>query len=349
MKLRILAVLLLLCMLFCAGCGTEDELTRISVTGDTWTAGFGSTEIAIPETAEPLYLAGYRGGAEYEGILDLPRAGAVWLGTDDDSGILLIGIDCIGLGADTVALIREWLAPFAEETGCAAITVYATHTHAGIDTLGLWGPTAQNGKNAQYMGNLLAAAADAAQRAYDARKPGTLYFSQMETDGLQTDSRAPYVYDTNLYQLRFQPEDGTPGGRIVFFGAHAESLRGENRLLSRDFPGVMADTIRAETGEDVLFGPGAIGGLVMTPVLYEGDAESEADFYIENRRVTGEVLAEIALSVTEETPLAPSLVYAETTFSVPLDNTLFLYYKFLGILGNREKREPAVDTQKEDV
>jgi len=334
MKLRILAVLLLLCMFICTACGAEENLLRISMTGDSWIAGFESTEIAIPETQDPLYLAGYRGGAEYEGILDLPRASAVWMGTEDDGGILLIGIDCIGLGADTVARIRAMLAPFAEESGCAAIAVYATHTHAGMDTLGLWGPTAQDGKNEQYMDSLLAAAADAAQRAYDARKSGTLYFSQTATEGLQTDSRAPYVYDTNLYQLRFQPEDGTPGGRIVFFGTHAESLRGENRLLSRDFPGVMADTVSAETGETMLFVPGAIGGLVLTPELYAGDAETVSDFYAENCRVTGEMLADIALSVTEEVPLAPSLAYAETTFSVPLDNTLFLYYKFLGILGN---------------
>lgn len=341
------AVLFLILLLF-AGCGETGVPVSGSSGGAVWYVGFGQAEIALPQnTDQPLYIAGYRNGAEIEGVLDLPSAGAVWMGTDAESGILLIGVDCIGLGSDTAAEIRERLADFASDTGCERIFVYATHTHAGADTLGLWGPVAVDGKNAAYMEQVIRAAVSAAEQAYTARKTGSLYFGQTETEGLQEDSRAPYLYDHVLSQLRFVPEDGGSGTRLIFFSAHAEALRGGNRFMSRDWPGVMADTVTAATGDSVLFLPGAIGGLIMTPILAEDGGEADgSEFYIENCRLTGEAIAAAALSIApgDECRVNAVLAWAETEYAVPLDNTLFLYYKFLGILGNPLRRDSDSET-----
>ena len=70
------------------------------------------------------------------------------------------------------------------------------------------------------------------------------------------DSRDPQVYDANLYQLRLQAEDGSAGVRMLFYGAHAESLRGSNSLLSRDFPGLLCDGVETATGDSAMFLPG---------------------------------------------------------------------------------------------
>ncbi len=327
------------------GCGKTDDVRRTFDTGDAWYVGFGQAEIEIPfDTDDPLYIAGYRNGAEIEGVLDLQRVSAVWMGTDAETGILLIGVDCVGLGSDTAAEIRSMLDSRPQHAGCMEIIVYSTHTHAGIDTLGLWGPVAVDGKNDAFMKSLMRAAQHAADAAYESRTRGALYFGQCPTEGMQYDSRVPYIYDENLYQLRFLPDDTAKNGtRIVFFAAHAEALRGDNRLVSRDFPGVIADTVRAETGDNLLFVPGAIGGLVMTPILLdEAEKEGNPDFYAENCTKTGELLAEYVLSITEERKLPPFYAYAQTAFSIPLDNTLFLYYKFLGILGNPMSKNGTV-------
>lgn len=340
MKRYLFVLMILAAAILCCAC-TDSAAEVYTATGEEWIIGFGSSEIALPEdTDAPLYMGGYSTGAEPEGILDLQRASAVWLSTRKTDGILLIGVDCVGLGSDTVADIRTALSDFAKETGCAKIAVYATHTHAGIDTLGLWGPVAQNGKNAAFMEQLVNAAVTAAKAAYDSRTSGTLYFGQTETSGMQSDSRDPQVYDSTMYQLRFSPtETDRSGVRLIFFSAHAESLRGDNRLISRDFPGAMADSVRAACGDDMLFIPGAIGGLIMTPVLLDpAEAETNPDFYADNCLETGKQLAEYALSITEETAVSPSLSYADTNCEIPLDNTLFYYYKFLGILGNPIKR-----------
>ncbi len=329
---KLCLVLALLSVVFSlSACGGERMYFRSAPDDACWRIGFASVQIELPETEEPLYIAGYRNGVEITGVLDLQCANAVWI-DNGGSGILLIGVDCVGLSSATVNRIRVRLKSFLQETDCTAVNIYATHTHAGVDTLGLWGPPAVDGKNAAFMDNLVSACVNSAEDAWADRRTGTLRYGSTVTSGLLRDSREPQVYDPALRQLRFVPDDGTAGVRMLFFSAHAESMRGENTLLSRDYPGAAADYILKETGDRTLFLPGAVGGLIMTEVLTTGTFDPA-----ENCRLTGEAVARAALSVRpeEEIAVAPdNLIYARESVTIPLDNTLFLYYKFLGILGN---------------
>ena len=326
----LLSVVLLLPLL--SSCA-EAPQSYVAPEGEAWFMGFASEEIPLPETDDPLYIAGYRQGKEITGVLDLQRANAVWMDTGD-AGVLLIGIDCVGLGSDTVNKIREELSDFCRQTNCVSVNVYATHTHAGVDTLGLWGPIAVDGKNDAFMENLIHAAVSAAKGAYADRSQGKLLLGTTVPEDLLYDSRRPQEYDSTLYQLRFVPDHADQNGiRLLSYAAHAESLRGDNTLLSRDFPGAISDGIKAATGDDTLFLPGAIGGLIMTRELVDEPFDAT-----ENLRLTGEALTKAVLSIDSETELFPSLSIASEKVEIPLDNTLFLCYRFLGILGN-----PAVD------
>ena len=305
----------------------------MSDTSGTWTMGYGGTEIALPDSsAGPLYIAGYQNGAEITGILDIPRVNAVWMDTDGQ-GILLLSVDCVALASDTVSRIREELADFSAQTGCVFVSVTATHTHAGIDTLGLWGPKGVDGKNAAYMENLILASVQAAESAYENRTAGKLYYSAIRTSMLEHDSREPYVFDPNIYQLRFAPADTAKSGiRLLTFGAHAESLRGANTMLSRDYPGVMCDRLKEKTGDDAVFFPGAVGGLIMTREFCIGEFNAQ-----ENLERTGERMMRTVLDAdpSAETEVEPVLSYARLEFDVPLDNPLFMAYGALGIFGNK--------------
>ena len=296
--------------------------------------GFGSVEIQLPkDSAQPLYIAGYNQGYTISGVLDLQRAQAVWV-EDGRTSVLLISIDCIGLGSGTVEEIRARLKEFCKETGCDSVNVISTHTHAGVDTLGLWGPVAQDGKNDEFMENLKAAAVEAAHLAYQDRSRGRLSYSKTETTGMQEDSRPDEVFDSNLYQLIFTPEDSAYNGiRIVNFAAHAESLRGSNTQVSRDFPGVMSDIVQQTTGEDVLFLPGAIGGLIMTPKFVQKPFHA-----VRNLQETGERMADYVLTQGEQRELAPEISVSRVTFRTEMTNTVFMYYRFLGILENEVHR-----------
>ncbi|MBE6726353.1 MAG: hypothetical protein E7576_14375 [Ruminococcaceae bacterium] len=325
-----------LSLLFCAssGCaGPDPRASSDPAMPARWRAGFGSAEIALPADSLPLYIAGYHNGWEITEVRDLCRVSALWLDAGGP-GVLLLSVDCVGLGSDTVSGIRGRLSPLLEGESVAAVHVIATHDHAGPDTLGLWGPTAEEGKHPGYMENLMTACTLAAQAALDSRKEGRLFRSDVRTEDMLRDSREPVVWDEILHILRFQPDDNSAGIRLFSYGAHAESLRGANTRLSRDYPGVLCDLVRERTGDDALFLPGAVGGLVMTREFFSPfDAEA-------NLLETGERLAGYALSVRDgdERELTPSLSDDGISFTVPLDNTVFLYYKFLGILGNEAVR-----------
>lgn len=309
---------------FCLFAGCQPQETPVE---RAWSAGFGVATLELPADSEqPLYIAGYHNGWQITGVLDLQQARALWL-DDGATSLLLIAVDCVGLDSGTVAQIRQELAGFCRETGCDSVNVVSTHSHAGVDTLGLWGPVAISGKNEDFMQILIRGAVAAAKDAYADRCRGTLHYVATPTEALQEDSRDPQVYDTNIYQLRFQPEDSEKNGiRLISFAAHAEALRGDNTLVSRDYPGAVCDIVTAETGDDALYVPGAIGGLIMTPRLKEDP--------VENLQVTAQRIANRVLAAKQGRELPPGIDLSRVEFETELDNTLFQYYKFLGILGN---------------
>lgn len=337
MKMRKVVALLLAALILamlCSGCQetqTGQPQKLCDTTGDRWCVGFGSAQILPDEESEqPLYIAGYDPDREITGVRDYCQARAVWIDTGAQ-GVLLIGVDCVGLDSGSVARIRQSLSDIPD---CAAINVYSTHTHAGIDTMGLWGPTAIDGKNEAYMKSLFRAAEEAARAAAADRHAATLHFGKVRTPDMFRDSRLPLVYDDQLYQLRFETEDGSAGTRLFFYGAHAESLRGANTLLSRDFPGLLCDTVTEKTGDNTMFFPGAIGGLVMTKDFVNG-ISSPADAE-QNLQITAEKLVDFAMSIRpeDERIIAPQMKLVRAEFTVALDNPIFATYKFLGIFQN---------------
>ncbi len=328
MKRIICAALVLLLL---AAIGKVPAAAESEGMSDTnWHFGFGRRQIRFDEDkVGALYIAGYKNGVKISDVLDYCEARAVWLDAGGD-GVLFIGIDCVALDSGTIEEIRNKL---TDIPGCMCVNVYSTHTHAGPDTLGLWGRIGISGKNAAYMNALKAAAAEAAREAADSTKLAEMYYGKVKTQDIYRDSRMPIVYDENLYQLRLKACDGSAGLRLLFYGAHAESLRGENTLLSRDYPGKLCDNIHKATGDNAMFFPGAIGGLIMTS-LFVNDMPDGA---VENMHITGDKLTEYALSINteDERLLGPGIRWARQCFDVPLDNPVFMTYKLLGILNSK--------------
>ena len=181
-----------------AGCGAEKIAVPGSSDGEgeSWTVGFGCSDIAVPDSS-PLYIAGYASDREIEDIRDLMQARAVWIQAGEGK-VLLVAVDCIGLAVGTIEKIRASLADFTKETGCDSIHVLSVHTHAGLDTLGLWGKPLRDGKNPDLMENLISAATKAAWNAYADKTDGKISFGFAETENMQRDSRNPVVTTEHL-------------------------------------------------------------------------------------------------------------------------------------------------------
>lgn len=313
MKLKAKILLLISSITLCA-CNRE---SYYEFTAPYFEVGYSSEEIVVPEN-ETLYIAGYHQGAEVQGFLDKQRASAMYV-----NDVLLISIDAIGISGDITGKIREKL-----KNTCENVNVFATHTHAGIDTLGLWGNVGLEGKNEHFMSNLVDAAVKAGKQATENKTKGKMYYGYHDTEGLQDDSREPVIFDSNVYQFRFVGENGS-GVRLINYAAHAESLRGDNYMVSADYVGKTRDLIKETTGDDVLFVQGAIGGLIMTKELVEPfDA-------VQNMNETGTRLANFVLAIDNEVELNSKVKLGMKTFKTKLDNTLFFYYRFLGILKNK--------------
>ena len=330
MKIAVIIMLFVL-ILSLYGC-TKTETESFRGEGHIWTIGFDKREI-IPDDLDTgtYYIAGYKPDNPATGLLDPQYVRAIWI--DDNSGrggVVMVAVDCIGLSRADVENMRKLLADFQKNSGCRSINIISTHTHAGIDTLGLWGPIMISGKSEKFMNILYKGVTEAIVGAYQNRKDGDLYSGSVEVDSIQKDSRDPQIYDKTIYRLRFEPNDNSEGLHIINFAAHPEALRSSNSLVSADFPCYMGRRIKEVTGDEFVFFPGAIGGLISTPVLKD-DRGVELDVVTSTRK-TGEILADAALGIKEEKKLIPSFNIITEVFDIPLENKVFLIEKFLGIL-----------------
>ncbi len=320
-------LLVLAALLLCA-CDPHEEKNF-----PAWELGYAERELPLDDLADKTYyMAGYHNDHPATGILDLQKVRAVYMAAGKEE-LLLIAADCIGLSSGDVQKIKDSLPGPLKRIAHVA----STHTHAGVDTLGLWGPLGENGKDPDFLSELYKKAAEAATEAYENRRAGRLYYGSTSKgiENLQEDSRAPYVYDKAIRRIRFEPSSGGAGIQIINYAAHAESLRGDNTLVSADFPRYLCDAIKRETGDDALFFPAAIGGLIMTRRLTDGNGRAyPVDV---NVVMTGERLASAALSVEDETELSPELRFFTRSFTIPLDNGVFAAMRALGVLTNKVK------------
>ncbi len=331
MKTRtvLLLVLSISLILSTTGCSSLDSFRD---TGTHWTIGFDKQE-TVPDDilSKTYYVAGYSIDKPATGILDPQYVRAVWM--DDNSGrggVAFVAVDCIGLTRADVVHIRESLKDFQKTSGCRAIHIFCTHTHAGIDTLGIWGPLLSSGKDEAFMNMLYNNAVEAVIGAYENRKDGNLYCGSTQVDDLLNDTRDPQVYSKDLFRFRFKPSDGSQGLQMIHFGAHPESLRSENSLVSADFPCYMGKRIKEVTNDEFVYFTGAIGGLINTRRLKD-DNGMNLDVY-KNVEKTGEMIADAALSISNEQELPPSFNIRTQEFTTPLENPVYLVEKFLGIL-----------------
>lgn len=320
------------------GCSTATQPTD-SIVEHQWRVGFGCVEI-IPDGYDAqtdsfnktYYVAGYKNDNPATSILDAQCVRAVYI-SDGETKIILVSVDCVGMSRTDIGRIRAAVSDTVENCGIDALHIASTHTHAGIDTLGLWGPIGINGKDDAFMEKVVSCASASIRFACMSAREGKLYYGTAETENMQRDSRLPEVYSRELRQIRFAADDGAEGVRIIGYDAHAEALRSENTKVSADYPFYMASKIKAETGDDVIFFAGAVGGLIMTERIKD---ESGNEYPVEqNVVITGEKLADYALAIENERPLEPIITDKTQAFQIELDNDLYVMMAFLGVLSHK--------------
>lgn len=296
---------------------------------DRFTAGFGKEKIIPPDLfRKKYYIAGYGPYKPATGILDLPFAHALWL--DDNTGrggVVFVSLDAVGFMNIDVERVRNRLAAFCAQTGCRGIHVMSTHNHAGIDTMGLWGPLPRTGKSKKYMEIVFAAIDKAVHKAYEDRRACAAWLGEVEVEGLQEDIRLPEVYSKTLTRVRLVPDDGSREIYFINFAAHSESLGGKNTLVSADHPCYLRREIKKSAGAETFYCVGAIGGMISM----NNDTESP-----ETTMKLGRDLAGFALSIQKEKKLDPVINILRQEFYAEADNSALMAAARAKILETRE-------------
>lgn len=303
--------------------GVYDKIDEAK--SEFFSVGFASENIMPDDiSAKKYYVAGYRINNPATGVLDPMTASAIWI--DDKSGrggVVFVSSDNVGVSSPDINAIKAELADFCKKTGCRSINIMSTHNHAGIDTLGYWGPLPRSGRDPKFMRIFYDGVKKAVQRAYDDARDGSLYVGNIEAPPVQRDSRLPEVYSKMLTRVRFIPNDGGREIWMLNFASHSESMLGKNSLVSADFPCYIREEIKKNTGADSIYFVGAIGGLIR---LKELDPDN-----IKSTKMAGEQLGQAAIAINNDRKLEPKVNLFRQEYYSEVDNYVLLLAEKIGI------------------
>ena len=225
-------------------------------------AGFGRTDVT-PQLG--VRLGGY-GTKERpaEEILDRLHSTAMVL-EQDRLTVAVINLDWICIEEDIVERIRRGV---SQRTGIPEknVSVCTTHSHSVPNTLNFWG---WGDRENAYIDSVLPEvirSVELAKANLCEVKAGfavTQSLAGVNRRGLTENGSFNFLADSNgsfdptMTVVHFRSESGDVG-ILIHYGAHGTAM-GNNRLVSRDWCGVMKDRIESQFTAPVLFLNGAIG------------------------------------------------------------------------------------------
>ncbi|HHU83983.1 MAG TPA: hypothetical protein GXZ23_02275 [Clostridiales bacterium] len=296
--------------------------------GNGFFVGFGKCDIIPPKdiNEHKYYIAGYDDNNPATAVLDYQTASALWI----DNGItkmILVSVDVVGILNKDVLNIRKRLKSFCNKTGCQSINICATHNHAGIDTMGIWGKIPKTGLDREFMETLYNAIINACESAYKNRKSSDIYYGKIEVPDMQEDIRTPVVYSKDLHRFRIVPKDGSREVYLLNFASHSESLGGKNSHISADFPCYLRREILNKAGAETIYFVGAIGGMISM----KADGKTFADKVYDTMAI-GRKLADYALNIQNEVKLKARLKIVRKEVYFDCENTVLMLAGILDLL-----------------
>ena len=286
------------------------------IKGDKYCCGYSVMEVMPDDIhAKKYWIAGHGMGHVIEKVHDPITVSAMWIGADDNGGYIHISADIIGLTNYELNIVRARLSDFIEKSKCAGVFVSCTHQHAGFDTVGYWGQLMklQSGKDPEYMDILLKALEAVAREAYENRKNGKLYIGTVHVPEAQFCKREPDAMHDVLTRTRFVPDDGSTETWFLNYEAHPNTLGGDNRECSADYPYWLRKYINEEKEVNVLFGVGAIGAV---------DPGDFCEDKKERTRLEGLTLAKASLGIDNDKEMPVEITVLQHKYYSPVDNGL---------------------------
>ena len=317
-------------------------------------AGFARQAITpdISNPEKPVWMAGFSQNRRARSVHDDLLASAVAVSNGTTTGVI-ISLDAVGLMKPDVDKIRLAL---RGALPIDFVVVSSTHTHAGPDVIGIWGPNLfETGADEGYIRMLVDRAVTAGRMAFQRLEPVRLLTAKVADAAADVveDTRPPVVTDSDAHVFRFLGKtDSRTRGTIVSWANHPEVLWDANTSLTSDFvhylrlgleTGLKGDDGRIQRpglGGQAIYLSAAIGGLMTT---HDSTAVRDplSDQVIvapsfAKARAVGYRLAEAVLDAVksgQETEARTNLVrWSERSLNLPVANLKFLAASALGII-----------------
>jgi hypothetical protein len=309
----------------------------------------------------PVYLAGFGHNRVATGVHDDLSARCLALGIAEKT-LAICSVDLIGLFYDDVLTIRR---AFQQNAPAASFLVVAsTHTHAGPDTLGLYGPkpleTGIDRKYLEWVDQTIALTAVAAVRAMQPARFELARDDHPLLAMLQGVDRPPTVKDPFLFVMCLVAlSTGKTIATLVNWSDHPEVLSRKNTEITADYPHWVRDYLERQFGGIALFFSGSIGkvsplGDQVALLDPETGKVAEDGTWRKAELLGAEVgrLAERALKSATTVNLDSISIKTDTVF-VPMHNAAFRAAEAAGVFAGRKpfytngKLDPV--TEKHDL
>ncbi|MBD3256134.1 MAG: hypothetical protein GF383_13640 [Candidatus Lokiarchaeota archaeon] len=228
--------------------------------------GTSKKNIVPPKEVGDTYVAGYLTmmAPKVDGVHDTIFARAIVL-HDGETKIALVSVECVGLLGDFVDKVRDKLAGYGYSE--RQIYIWSTHTHAGPDTMGLWGPIiGKSGINNKYQYFLIDQIVNAVAEAEENLIEVEILLAKSSIENLIENYRIKEKICGDLFLLKFVANKELIAS-LWTYTAQPEMTTRENLSISGDYPGIVCDKIERELGGISLFGMGLCGS--QSPIYCE--------------------------------------------------------------------------------
>jgi len=297
--------------------------------------GVSKKDITPPSDVGAVQVAGYLTmmAPKFKDVHDPIHARAMVI-ADGNTKVALVSVECIGLLADFVDRVRDRLKAYGYKE--REIYVFATHTHSGPDTMGLWGALiGMSGINWKYQFFLIEKIVEAVVEAEQNLEDIELYAVKSNLEKLIENYRDEKDIQGDLILLKFMSDDKLVGCLWTYTAQPIMTTR-ENLSISGDYPGLVCEMMEKEFGGVSLFGLGICGS--QSPIYCEQGFE-KMELFVE------EVFSEIknifpkAIKV-EEAPIE----IRHRRVKIKLENPEFQLLFNIGVFEREVEDNHAIST-----
>jgi len=296
--------------------------------GDGLWVGVSETEVNPPAGA---FIAGHSLNRKFNGINDSLYAKAIVL-SDRQNTVILLTVDCIGLLYPQLQSIRERVALRLADPSFPVnnIVLSSTHTHAGPDVVGLWGPERmRSGVDSLYLNELVERCATQVINAKARMQPVTARYAitSFGHEWVYNISQ-PEELDRSLTVLQFLSRSGETVATLTNFACHPTIVDGVHDKVSADYPSGFYRKMRQSLGGVHLFLQGSIGGWVQPE--YEAKTFEQANY-------RGVQMADTVLFALQRSlPLQKSTIsFSSKKFLMPVANPGFQLMAGAGVINRK--------------